>query len=68
MTDRIHLQIERDNLEKYKEKEYAGILGYPAFHRAAIEFALTPQEKHVKDNLVIMYMCIYYYYYYLIFF
>ena len=52
----MHLQIERDNLEKYKEKEYAGILGYPAFHRAAIEFALTPQEKHVKDNLVIMYM------------
>ena len=65
---RMHLQIERDNLEKYKEKEYAGILGYPAFHRAAIEFALTPQEKHVKDNLVIMYMYIYYYYYYFIFF
>ncbi|XP_019855412.1 PREDICTED: aspartate aminotransferase, mitochondrial-like [Amphimedon queenslandica] len=46
-------QIERDNLDKYKEKEYAGILGYPSFHRAAIEFALTPQEKHVKENLYV---------------
>ena len=68
----MHFQIERDNLENYKEKEYAGILGYPAFHRAAIEFALTPQEKHVKDNLVILCTCIFiiisYYYYYVIFF
>ena len=55
----MHLQIERDNLEKYKEKEYAGILWYLAFHRAAIEFALTPQEKHVKDNLVILCTCVF---------
>jgi aspartate aminotransferase len=46
-------QIERDNLDRYKEKEYAGILGYPSFHKAAIEFALTPEEKHVKENLYV---------------
>ena len=46
------LQIERAHLEKHNEKEYAGILGYPAFHKAAIEFALTKEERHVKENLV----------------
>ena len=46
------LKIERDNLENFEEKEYAGILGYPAFHKAATEFALSAEEKHVKENLV----------------
>lgn len=45
-------QIEQDILNKQGEKEYAGILGYPAFHKAAAEFALTKEERVIKENLV----------------
>ena len=48
----LHNQIERALLDKQTEKEYAGILGYPAFHKAAAEFALTKEERVVKENMV----------------
>ena len=48
----LSLQIERALLDKQTEKEYAGILGYPAFHKAAAEFALTKEERVVKENMV----------------
>lgn len=46
-------EIERALLDKQTEKEYAGILGYPAFHKAAAEFALTKEERVVKENMYV---------------
>ena len=52
----ICLQIEQAILDNQSEKEYAGILGYPAFHKAAAEFALTKDERVIKENLVSLYL------------
>ena len=49
----VLLQIEQDILNSQSEKEYAGILGYPSFHKAAAEFALTKDSQVIKENRVI---------------
>ena len=45
-------QVEQELQDKQLDKEYAGIMGYPAFHKAATEFALTKDSSYVKENMV----------------
>ena len=39
-------------MAKQLDKEYAGIMGYPAFRKAATEFALTEDNPVVQNELV----------------
>lgn len=42
---------------KQSDKEYAGIMGYPAFRKAATEFALTKDSPVVQNEMVCRYIC-----------
>lgn len=39
-------------MSKQSEKEYAGIMGYPDFRKAATKFALTEGSPVVQNELV----------------
>ena len=46
------MQVEQALQGNALDKEYAGIMGYPAFQKAATEFALTSDNSLVKSGMV----------------
>lgn len=49
------MQAEKKLFEKNLDKEYAGIMGYEAFRKCAVELALGKDSAAVKDKLVRFY-------------
>ena len=45
-------QVEKLLYEKNLDKEYAGIMGYESFRKAAIELALGKEDVNIKNKLV----------------
>ena len=45
-------QVEKELQHKGLDKEYAGIMGYSDFTRAALELVLGKEDKHVQEHLV----------------
>lgn len=46
-------KVEQDLMSKQSDKEYAGIMGYPAFRKAATEFALTKDSPVIQNELYV---------------
>ena len=50
------MQVEQALQGNALDKEYAGIMGYPAFQKAATEFALTSDNSQAKSGMVLVYV------------